>query len=176
MKKIFIVSIILATGCASQPREEEIIPKEPDPVVVDYTIVDEIEDQENIVFEDTSAIQANEITTKLPNAKKIILFSTDSYQVSQEYHQDILVHARYLLENQNVMVRIEGHTDERGSREYNLALGENRAQSVARIFAQNGATNYETVSFGEERPVIETNDESGWRLNRRVELRFLNDN
>ncbi len=69
---------------------------------------------------------------------------------------------------------LEGHADERGTREYNLALGERRAQSVVDVFVALGvsAANIENVSYGEENPVAEGHDESAWHLNRRVEIRY----
>jgi len=83
-------------------------------------------------------------------------------------------HARFLASNPNAQVRLEGHTDERGSREYNIGLGERRAQSVRRVLMLQGATaaQVSTVSYGEERPApgATGSDEESWRLNRRVEL------
>jgi peptidoglycan-associated lipoprotein len=76
--------------------------------------------------------------------------------------------------NPNAQIRLEGHTDERGSREYNIGLGERRAQAVRRVLMLQGATanQLSTVSYGEERPAATGSDEEAWRLNRRVELAY----
>ena len=84
----------------------------------------------------------------------------------------LAAHARYLVENPSRRVRLEGHADERGSREYNIGLGERRAQSVRRVLMLQGADGGQivTVSFGEERPAAFGNTEEAWAQNRRVEL------
>jgi peptidoglycan-associated lipoprotein len=86
--------------------------------------------------------------------------------------QLITAHAAYLAENPGLRVRLEGHADERGSREYNLGLGERRSQSVERLLVLNGAggNQLETISFGEERPAALGHDENAWWQNRRVEI------
>jgi peptidoglycan-associated lipoprotein len=82
------------------------------------------------------------------------------------------LHAKYLADNPRVEVRLEGHADERGSREYNIGLGENRAQAVRQVLLLRGVGSAEmnTVSYGEERPAAGGSDDEAWALNRRVEL------
>ncbi|MDX1519742.1 MAG: peptidoglycan-associated lipoprotein Pal [Gammaproteobacteria bacterium] len=101
---------------------------------------------------------------------RIIYFAYDSADVRPEFRPAIEAHAQYLAANPNVIVTLEGHADERGSREYNLALGENRANSVKRQMSLLGASagQIRTVSYGEERPAAEGHDESAWSQNRRV--------
>jgi peptidoglycan-associated lipoprotein len=84
----------------------------------------------------------------------------------------IEAHGKYLANNPSFKVRLEGHTDERGSREYNLALGERRARSVEQLLKLQGvsANQIEIISYGEEMPSAFGHDESSWQLNRRVEL------
>ena len=84
-------------------------------------------------------------------------------------------HARYLAANPTVRVRLEGHTDERGSREYNIGLGERRAQAVRRALLLQGATETQlsTVSYGAERPAAAGSNEAAWAQNRRVEIVYL---
>jgi peptidoglycan-associated lipoprotein len=81
-------------------------------------------------------------------------------------------HGNFIAANGEVEVRLEGHTDERGSREYNIALGDRRAQSVRRVLLFQGASTdqIDTVSYGEEKPAVEGHDEAAWSKNRRVEL------
>jgi peptidoglycan-associated lipoprotein len=87
----------------------------------------------------------------------------------------VAAHARYLAANPTVRVRLEGHTDERGSREYNIGLGERRAQAVRRALLLQGATETQlsTVSYGAERPAAAGSNEAAWAQNRRVEIVYL---
>jgi peptidoglycan-associated lipoprotein len=101
-----------------------------------------------------------------------ILFDYDSSEIRAEYTDLIRAHARQLQQNPTMRVRLEGHSDERGSREYNIALGEQRAQAVRQALQLQGAssTQLSTVSYGEERPVALGHDDASWAKNRRVEL------
>jgi peptidoglycan-associated lipoprotein len=101
-----------------------------------------------------------------------LFFAFDSSQIDEQSRAIVEAHAAYIMENPDVTVQLEGHCDERGTREYNLALGERRAQSVQKLMAALGvpAKQVKTVSFGEEKPVDPGHDESAWRKNRRVDL------
>lgn len=105
-------------------------------------------------------------------ATRVIYFEYDSSNVRQEFREAIAEHARYLADNPGASMTLEGHADERGSREYNLALSENRALSVRRQMVLLGATadQIRTVSYGEERPATDGHDEAAYALNRRVEI------
>jgi peptidoglycan-associated lipoprotein len=105
-------------------------------------------------------------------SNQIIYFDFDSSTVKPESMELLSAHAAFLAENPGLRIRLEGHADERGSREYNLGLGERRARSVERIMVLNGAaaSQLEPISFGEERPAALGHDESAWWQNRRVEL------
>lgn len=107
-----------------------------------------------------------------PLADRLVYFDLDQDVVRAEFIPMLEAHARYLSQNPDARLRLEGHTDERGTREYNLALGERRAQSVRRIMNLNGArdTQLEVISYGEEMPVAFTQTEEAWARNRRVEL------
>jgi peptidoglycan-associated lipoprotein len=108
-------------------------------------------------------------------AQRIIYFDFDSSEIKGDGTGIVGAHARYLAANPTVRVRLEGHTDERGSREYNIGLGERRAQSVRRALLLQGATETQlsTVSYGAERPVAAGSNESAWQQNRRVEIVYL---
>jgi peptidoglycan-associated lipoprotein len=108
-------------------------------------------------------------------AKRIIYFDFDSSEIKGDGTEIAAAHARYLAANPAMRVRLEGHTDERGSREYNIGLGERRAQSVRRALLLQGATETQlsTVSYGAERPVAAGSNESAWQQNRRVEIVYL---
>jgi peptidoglycan-associated lipoprotein len=105
-------------------------------------------------------------------SKRLIYFDFDSYVVKDEYKPMIEAHARYLQTNRNARMTIQGHTDERGSREYNIALGQRRADQVKRMMALYGATDnqVETVSFGKEKPRNPGHDEGAWAENRRDDM------
>jgi peptidoglycan-associated lipoprotein len=104
--------------------------------------------------------------------KSIVYFDFDSSEIRPEYVSVIAAHAGYLVKFPSARVRLEGHTDERGSREYNIGLGERRAQAVRRALVLQGAPDQQivTVSFGEERPAVEGESEEAWAQNRRVDL------
>ena len=102
----------------------------------------------------------------------VIYFDFDRSELRAEYGAVIATHARRLAANPSLKVRLEGNTDERGSPEYNIALGERRAQSVRRALLLQGATEAQlsTVSYGEERPLATGSDEYAWGQNRRAEF------
>ena len=105
-------------------------------------------------------------------AKRRVYFAFDSSAVDGENRAIVEAHAAYLAANKNVKVVLEGHADERGTREYNLALGERRVQAVERMVKALGLTadRIKTVSYGEEKPVAMDHNEGAWALNRRVEI------
>ena len=105
---------------------------------------------------------------------RVIYFDFDSFTVKPEYQGLVDQHARFLQGNRGRSVAVEGHTDERGSREYNLALGQKRAEAVRRALTLVGATDaqIEAVSFGEEKPAVSGSSEDAYSQNRRVEIRY----
>jgi peptidoglycan-associated lipoprotein len=111
-------------------------------------------------------------------AKRVIYFDFDSSEIKGEGTDIVAAHAKYLATHAGTRVRLEGNTDDRGSREYNIGLGERRAQAVRRAMLLQGATEAQvaTVSYGAERPAVVGNDEGAWAKNRRVEIVYLNPN
>jgi peptidoglycan-associated lipoprotein len=105
-------------------------------------------------------------------AGTIIYFDYDRAEIKPEFVAIVTAHAKYLNGNAGNKVRLEGHSDERGSREYNIGLGERRAQAVRRALMLQGVTEAQitTVSYGEERPAVQGSDEAAYAKNRRVEL------
>jgi len=103
-----------------------------------------------------------------------VYFDFDSSNLTPEAQRVVEAHAQYLFNNPGMAVVLEGHADERGTREYNLALGERRANSVSEIFQAMGVAPdaIRTISYGEERPISMGQDESAWSLNRRVEILY----
>ena len=111
-------------------------------------------------------------------AKRTIYFDFDNSEIKGEGTDIVAAHAKYLAANPTARVRLEGNTDERGSREYNIGLGERRAQAVRRALLLQGASDAQlsTVSYGEERPAAAGHDETAWAKNRRVEIVYLTPN
>ncbi|MEQ1529495.1 MAG: peptidoglycan-associated lipoprotein Pal [Methylococcales bacterium] len=107
-----------------------------------------------------------------PLSKQTIYFMLDSSQVQEDFVPVIAAHSQYLASHGNQRIVLEGHGDERGSREYNIALGEQRAKSVANMMKVQGVSEsqIEVVSYGEEKPAAFGHDEASWEMNRRVEV------
>lgn len=105
---------------------------------------------------------------------RIVYFDYDSYVIKPEFQAAIEGHARFLRANRNSHVTIEGHTDERGGREYNLALGQRRSEAVRRALGLLGVPDaqVDAVSFGKEKPAATGADESAWSQNRRAEIAY----
>ena len=125
-----------------------------------------------------ATVQAGQMGSKgvdgLPaGVGRIVYFDFDSYSVRDDGRPVVEAHARLLTANRARKMTVEGHTDERGGREYNLALGQKRAEAVVRALSLLGATDaqLEAVSFGEERPSAQGSDEAAWAKNRRAELK-----
>jgi peptidoglycan-associated lipoprotein len=108
-------------------------------------------------------------------AQRNVYFAFDSSDISAEGMALVSAHAHYLVAHQNLHVRLEGNTDERGSREYNIGLGERRAQAVRRAMLLQGVaeTQLSTVSYGAERAAVEGHDEAAWSKNRRVMINYV---
>ncbi len=105
-------------------------------------------------------------------SKRVIYFDFDKSVVRQEYRGIVAAHAAYLAAHGSARMTLEGHADERGTREYNLGLGERRGNAVSGLMSAQGGRGNQmtTVSYGEERPVCRVSDEECWSLNRRVEI------
>lgn len=110
-------------------------------------------------------------------SKRSIYFELDSNIVKEEFKPLVAAHARYLQQNPAQKMTVQGNADERGSREYNLALGQRRADAVKQMMQLLGAKSdqIETVSFGEEKPKSTGHDEASWSENRRADLAYPND-
>ena len=165
----------MLVGCASTPTEQEgakvedakpaiadttpVKPKPPKdaktgPVTTQKVGVDPLKDPANIL------------------SRRSIFFDYDSNVVKEEFKPVVSAHARHLSTNRNTRVTIQGNTDERGSREYNLALGQRRAEAVKQMMTLLGASSgqIETVSFGEEKPRTQGSNEQAWAENRRADI------
>lgn len=168
--------LVLLAGCGGSAKK----PDEPAPEPV------EIEDRSQVPPPTTgtdetygvdsgSGFQGNPLDDpSSPLSTRVIYFDYDSSVIRSEYRPVVEAHARYLASFPDTLVTLEGHADERGSREYNLALGERRANAVRRQLVLLGASagQIRVTSYGEERPVAEGHDESAYSLNRRVEVLY----
>jgi len=108
-------------------------------------------------------------------SKRVIYFDFDSDAIREEFRPLIEAHSAFLKENGAARIILQGHTDERGSRDYNLALGQRRAESVRQALNLMGvqAEQIEAVSLGEEKPIQEGHEEAAWQQNRRAEIHYL---
>ena len=108
-------------------------------------------------------------------SKRSVYFDYDSFVVREEFKPLVEAHAKYLQRNPTAKMTVQGHTDERGSREYNIALGQKRADAVKRMLILLGATEIqvETVSFGKEKPKNPGHEEGAWAENRRDDILYV---
>ncbi len=108
-----------------------------------------------------------------PRDEKVVYFEYNSTAIDRRSQVILGAHAYYLKQNAGTRVSLEGHADERGTRDYNLALGERRANVVSDYLnANSAASNNQTISYGEERPIDTAHTESAWQKNRRVEIKY----
>ena len=175
MKKIVFAVFVAAflAGCASTPTEAPVEDKSSatDPAATSSTGAST--SGTSTAGVGGTATGANPL--KDPNNilyKRSIYFEFDSFAVSDQYKSIIEAHAKYLAANRNARIALQGHADERGSREYNIALGQKRADAVKRTMTLLGAqeAQIESVSYGKEKPKNPGHDESAWAENRRADI------
>ena len=177
MKKIFAVLFLagVLAGCSSAPPLEQegakvedrvpsAVPQEKPadsgvsskPLGTSTVAADPLKDPANIL------------------SKRSVYFDLDSNIIKDEYKPIVSAHAKYLSQNRGKQMRIEGNADERGSSEYNLALGQRRADAVKQMMQLLGApvSQIETISFGKEKPKAAGHDEAAWAENRRGDIRY----
>jgi peptidoglycan-associated lipoprotein len=169
--KLLVISVffVLLAACASQD-----IP-DPDPTDTSYASAGgaDTDGMGGSGLDDGEFVDYDPSAGELSN---IIYFDFDSYELRPDDAEIVARHGRQLAENSGLSIRLEGHADERGSREYNIGLGERRAQTVRRVMMIQGASASQiaTVSFGEERPAAFGSNEDAWSQNRRVEVKYTN--
>jgi peptidoglycan-associated lipoprotein len=169
MKKLvttvaLVASLALFAGCRSKP------PPAPETPPASTTDTSTVTDATGLVDETASQGPSGELLSK-----RIVYFDFDRADINADSQSVVTAHAAYLAKNPNQKVRLEGHADERGSREYNIGLGERRGQAVRRAMLLQGVAEVQlsTVSYGEERPAAAGSDEQTYALNRRVEIVYL---
>ena len=176
IRVLLLLSLVgLLFGCSKEVKEEE-------PVAVEdhstsATNTDGADDSSAQAYgSDDSSTSGFDALDDPQSALsiRVIYFEYNSNEISSEYRSAVEAHSAYLSQNPSTSITLEGHADERGSREYNLALGESRAQAVKQQMLILGASSSQIrlVSYGEERPAIDGHDESSWQQNRRVEILY----
>lgn len=177
---ILFATLFLAACAGREPIEDMPAPSEPEESAPER----QGEEPEQFTAEQLNqrgllGIQREDRTRFLdptnPLSTRVIYFEFDSSQIQSRFAEALAAHARYLAEHPDVRLRLEGHTDERGTREYNVALGERRAGSVEKALVLGGAgtSQLSTLSFGEERPAELGSTEEAYAKNRRVELIYV---
>lgn len=173
MKIVLILAALalIATGCSSErpkPTQEPVIVDEPPPPPPPP------EPAEPTAIPDESAGDPLESDPLLRQRR--VFFGFDSSDVQDDFRNMIAAHANYLQNNPNAIITLEGHTDERGTREYNLALGERRARGVRQLLIVQSVSPNQIrfISYGEENPIALGHDEASWAQNRRVEIVYSN--
>jgi peptidoglycan-associated lipoprotein len=158
LQLLLVLGVVFVVGCASAPTDDAGLAGERD-----------------IAAEQAAAEEraAAERAAAIPGVR-VVYFEFDSFALSQVTRDVLDRHVTYLRNNPNAQVVLEGHTDERGSAEYNLALGENRAKSVQDYLTLRGvpARQLSVTSFGEMNPVVAESNETAWARNRRVEIKY----
>jgi peptidoglycan-associated lipoprotein len=178
---------LLLSACGSNPKVEapaEALVSDVKPKPVDQ-VVPKVEEKPAQVVADVVSEKAAEsrkiepvnaqppvVVITPPDVAKIIYFDYDSFVVRPEFQSALEAHAKYLSADASRKVVLEGHTDDRGGREYNLSLGQKRAEAVQRVLVLFGldAQRVEAVSFGKERPAASGEDEASRSKNRRAEI------
>ncbi len=170
-----IMMLVLAgvlAGCSSSGRNDDAPVGDQTPVDDTPTrpVVDTVPSDPYDGMSPTDPRQINNPNSLL--SQRVILFDFDQSTVRPEYRDVVAAHAALLRANPTLEATLEGHADERGTREYNLGLGERRGNSISRVLDAGGASGAQVnvVSYGEERPALTCSSESCWSQNRRVEI------
>lgn len=167
---ILALSIMSLAACSSTGDEEAMASSGADTSGIDATTAAAQRAEAERLAREREAQQRMEAAAL---ATTVFYFDFDVSEFMAADRDVLAIHGRNLAANSSRRVRLEGHADERGTREYNLALGERRANSIRDYLVVNGASlsQIETVSYGEERPADTGQTEAAYRLNRRVEIR-----
>lgn len=178
MRRI-LMSVVIASvlaGCASTDTKDEgapVIDRQPQAATKPEAAPKQTPPSPTVKKVESQPVAANPL--KDPGSvlsKRSIYFDYDSASVKEEDKPLVTAHAKFLTDNRSRKITIQGNTDERGSREYNIGLGQRRADSVKKMMMLLGVTDsqVETVSFGEEKPAVQGGDEAVWAKNRRAEI------
>ena len=170
-----VVAALVLVGCATKPPviEDPIEPKDSGVVTIPADVVEEVKPAEAKVIGEKLVVPVAGDPGATEELTGVFYFDFDQAIVKRVGHTELDKHAGFLTGNRSSRVRLEGHADERGTREYNLALGERRTNAIRAYLVAQGVSRsqIEVVSYGEEKPVALGSNESAWRKNRRVEFK-----
>ena len=172
---IALISAALLAGCASDVKLDENAPPVETRTPTSVSDAASGAGSSGAAQSKVTSVDLNKQNAEaIANTPKVIYFDFDSFVIQDQYRSIIEVYAKVLSSDKSKRLVIEGHTDERGGREYNLALGQKRAEAVASAIVLLGATpsQIESVSFGKERPAVAGSDEASMAKNRRAELKL----
>lgn len=172
---IALISAALLAGCASDVKLDENAPPVETRTPTSVSDAASGAGSSGAAQSKVTSVDLNKQNAEaIANTPKVIYFDFDSFVIQDQYRSIIEVYAKVLSSDKSKRLVIEGHTDERGGREYNLALGQKRAEAVANAIVLLGATpsQIESVSFGKERPAVAGSDEASMAKNRRAELKL----
>jgi peptidoglycan-associated lipoprotein len=171
-----LASALIMTGCASRKPAAEIQTGQTPNSAGTTVSTEGLSEDAALNAQNLAGASSKGVTAanKAFLAKRVVHFDYDSSDLSNDDYQTLQAHAQFLVANANSKVALTGHTDERGTREYNMALGERRAKAVESFLITNGVnpTQLEAVSYGKEMPINAGHDENAWKENRRVELNY----
>ena len=170
---IYLVLAGLAAGCASESKKDAPVADRSSPTPPPTTATTPPPTTARPTTPDTVAGNPLRDPSNILS-KRSVFFDYDSNAVKDEYKGMVTAHSRYMGDKRDSKIRIEGNCDERGSREYNLALGQRRAESVKKVMTVLGVADarIETTSYGEEKPVATGHDEQAWAQNRRADIKY----
>ena len=170
-----LAASLVMTGCASRKPAADVTTGT-NPTSSTSVNTTGLSDDAALNAQNLSGASSKGVTeaNKAALAKRVVHFDYDSTDLSSTDYQTLQAHAQFLIANANSKIALTGHTDERGTREYNMALGERRAKAVQSYLLTNGVkqTQLEAVSYGKEMPINAGHDEAAWKENRRVELNY----
>ncbi len=159
---VVLLTAVLLAACANKGKGTN---RTGGPALGDEAISTGVGEEGSYWGEDLANMSEEELLQR-----QVFYFDLDSSTINANYARAVRAHAHYLSSHPSAKVRLEGHTDERGSSEYNIALGERRAKSIESMLISDGASPSQiaVVSYGKEKPAVQGHDESAWRYNRRV--------
>jgi peptidoglycan-associated lipoprotein len=162
---------LLLSACGSSVKLNDVPVDDVKPVPV---VSSDTQDEANARAVQNVNMQAENLDAKAPAVSRVVYFDYDSFVVRPEFQSAIEAHARFIVTNKVSRVMIDGHTDERGGREYNLALGQKRAEAVRQSLRLLGVSDaqMEAVSFGKEKPAMQGSSEEAMAKNRRAEINY----
>lgn len=174
-----IAAGLILVGCASTAPEEDTSADtglDEGPTETVETTVEEPKEADPTINSSDQVVVSKGPGMGTETLDGVFYFDFDQAIVKRSGHGELDKHAKVLRENRGFRVRLEGHADARGTREYNLALGERRANAIRAYLTAEGASRsqIEVISYGEEKPAVSGSGESAWAQNRRVEIKYSN--